>query len=91
MGQIARDEELVSEKDLKRIEAIIFSMNKQERRNHDMIKGRRKERIAKGSGTQLQDVTALVGQFKQMQRMMKKLGGGGKGGIDPRDLMRRMR
>jgi signal recognition particle subunit SRP54 len=91
MGQIARDEELVSEKDLKRIEAIIFSMTKQERRNPDMIKGRRKERIAKGSGTQLQDVTALVGQFKQMQRMMKKLGGGGKGGIDPRDLMRRMR
>jgi signal recognition particle subunit SRP54 len=81
---------LVSEKDMKKIEAIIFSMTRQERRNPDMIKGRRKERIAKGSGTQLQDVTALVGQFKQMQRMMKKLGSGGKG-IDPRDLMRRMR
>src|SRR5690349_393670 len=93
MGQMARDEELVSEKDMKRIEAIIFSMTRQERRNPDMIKGRRKERIAKGSGTQLQDVTALVSQFKQMQRMMKKIGGGGKGGgqIDPRDLMRRLR
>jgi signal recognition particle subunit SRP54 len=95
MGQLARDEELVSEKDLKRIEAIIFSMTKQERRNPDMIKGRRKERIAKGSGTQLQDVTSLVGQFKQMQRMMKKMGtGGGKGGrggMDPRELMRRLR
>lgn len=90
MGQMSRDEELVSEKDLKKIEAIIFSMTKQERRNPDLIKGRRKERIAKGSGTQLQDVTALVGQFKQMQRMMKKIGGGGKG-IDPRELMRRMR
>lgn len=90
MGQMSRDEELVSEKDLKKIEAIIFSMTKQERRNPDLIKGRRKERIAKGSGTQLQDVTALVGQFKQMQRMMKKIGGGGKG-LDPRELMRRMR
>jgi signal recognition particle subunit SRP54 len=92
MGQLARDEELVSEKDLKKIEAIIFSMTKQERRNPDMIKGRRKERIAKGSGTQLQDVTSLVGQFKQMQRMMKKMGtGGGRGGMDPRELMRRLR
>jgi len=95
MGQLARDEELVSEKDLKKIEAIIFSMTKQERRNPDMIKGRRKERIAKGSGTQLQDVTSLVGQFKQMQRMMKKMGAGGgkggRGGMDPRELMRRLR
>ncbi|HNP85843.1 MAG: signal recognition particle protein [Chloroflexi bacterium SZAS-1] len=90
MSQISRDEELVSEKDMKKIEAIIFSMTKQERRNPDLIKGRRKERIAKGSGTQLQDVTALVSQFKQMQRMMKKMGGGGKG-LDPRELMRRMR
>jgi signal recognition particle subunit SRP54 len=90
MGQMSRDEELVSEKDLKRIEAIIFSMTKQERRNPDLIKGRRKERIAKGSGTQLQDVTALVGQFKQMQRMMKKMAGGGRG-LDPREMMRRMR
>jgi signal recognition particle subunit SRP54 len=93
MGHMARDEELVSEKDLKRIEAIIFSMTRQERRNPELIKGRRKERIAKGSGTQMQDVTALVSQFKQMQRMMKKMGGGGRGGgqLDPREIMRRLR
>jgi signal recognition particle subunit SRP54 len=93
MGQIAKNEELVSEKDMKRIEAIIFSMTIAERRNPDLIKGRRKERIAKGSGTNLQDVTALVSQFKQMQRMMKKMGRGGRGGgeIDPRELMRRLR
>ena len=67
-------------------------MTRQERRNPDIIKGRRKERIAKGSGTQVQEVTALVSQFKQMQRMMKKLSAGGKGGqIDPRELMRRLR
>jgi signal recognition particle subunit SRP54 len=91
MGQLARNEELVSEKQMKQIEAIIFSMTRQERRNPDIIKGRRKERIAKGSGTQIQDVTGLVSQFKQMQRMMKKLSGGKGGQIDPRELMRRLR
>jgi signal recognition particle subunit SRP54 len=91
MGQLARNEELVSEKDMKRIEAIIFSMTRQERRNPDMIKGRRKERIARGSGTQMQEVTQLVSQFKQMQRMMKKMSGGKGGQIDPRELMRRLR
>jgi signal recognition particle subunit SRP54 len=91
MSQISRNEELVSEKDMKRIEAIIFSMTRQERRQPDLIKGRRKERIAKGSGTQLQEVTALISQFKQMQRMMKKMSGGKGGQIDPRDLMRRLR
>ena len=45
----------------------------------------------KGSGTQVQDVTGLVSQFKQMQRMMKKLSGGKGGQIDPRELMRRLR
>ncbi len=91
MGQLARNEELVSEKDMKRIEAIIFSMTRQERRNPDMIKGRRKERIARGSGTQMQEVTQLVSQFKQMQRMMKKMSSGKGGQIDPRELMRRLR
>jgi signal recognition particle subunit SRP54 len=92
MGQLSRDEELVSEKELKRIEAIIFSMTPKERRNPDLIKGSRRERIARGSGTQIHDVAALVKQFREMQRMMKKLGGGGRGGqIDPRELMKRMR
>lgn len=90
LDKIARNEELVSERDIKKIEAMIFSMTKQERRNPDLIKGRRKERIARGSGTQVQEVTQLVNQFRQMQRMMKRMAGG-KGGIDPRELMRRMR
>jgi signal recognition particle subunit SRP54 len=88
LDKLAR-EEIITEKDLKKIEAIIFSMTKEERRNPDLIKGRRKERIARGSGTQVQEVTQLVNQFRQMQRMMKRMGG--KGGIDPRELMRRMR
>lgn len=105
LSQFARNEELVSEKDLKRIEAIIFSMTIQERRHPEIIKGRRRERIAKGSGTNLQEVTALIKQFQQMQRMMKQMAGGGKSGkggrrgrgghgggqIDPNELMRMLR
>ncbi len=90
MGKMTEEQEIGSEKELKKIEAIIFSMTKEERRSPDLIKGRRKERIAKGSGTLVADVNALVNQFRQMQRMMKRMGGKG-GQIDPRDLMRRMR
>jgi signal recognition particle subunit SRP54 len=94
LSQLARDEELVSEKEMKRIEAIIFSMTLKERRNPDLIKGRRRDRIAKGSGSQIQEVNALIKQFQQMQRQMKKLAGatGRSGGqIDPRDLMRMLK
>ncbi len=92
MDKIARNEDIIDERGLKQIEAIIFSMTPKERRNPDLIKGSRKERIARGSGTQIQDVTGLVNQFRQMQKMMKKMGRGGKGGqMDPRELMRRMR
>jgi signal recognition particle subunit SRP54 len=102
MGQLAQNEELVNEKQLKRVEAIIFSMTVEERRHPELIKGSRRERIARGSGTTIQDVSQLIKQFQQMQRMMKQLTGGGKGkgkggrgrgrggsdAIDPRDLMR---
>lgn len=90
MDKLSRDEELVSEKEMKRIEAIIFSMTPKERRNPDIIKASRKERIARGSGTKIHEVTALISQFRQMQRMMKKMGGKD-GQLDPRELMRRLR
>jgi len=65
-----------AEKDLKRVEAIIQSMTLVERRNPKIIKASRKRRIAAGSGTTVQDVNALLRQFKEMQRMMKQLKGG---------------
>jgi len=65
------------EKDFKRLEAIIYSMTRQERAQPAIIKGSRKKRIANGSGTQVQDINKLMKQFTQMQKMMKKVSKGG--------------
>jgi len=70
MSQVKLDEH-VSEQDLKQVEAIILSMTPEERRNPDIIKQSRRERIARGSGTSLEDVGDLIRQFREMQRMMK--------------------
>jgi signal recognition particle subunit SRP54 len=80
MGQLARQEELLDERQLKRVEAIIFSMTPLERRNPEIIKNSRRTRIARGSGTSEGDVSALIKQFMQMQRMMKQMAGGQGGG-----------
>jgi len=64
-------------KQLTRLEAIINSMTRHERRFPKVINGSRKIRIAKGSGTQVQDVNRLLKQFTQMQKMMKKMTKGG--------------
>ena len=65
-----------NEKKLKHTEAIIQSMTMKERRNPKIIGASRKVRIAKGSGTRVQDVNQLLKQFEQMQKMMKQLSGG---------------
>jgi signal recognition particle subunit SRP54 len=67
----------VDEKQLDRVEAIIQSMTADERRRPDTINGSRRRRIAAGSGTSVQEVNALLGQFKQMQKLMKQIGRGG--------------
>ncbi len=67
----------VDDKQVGRLIAIINSMTPQERRFPAVIKGSRKRRIANGSGTQVQDVNKLLKQFAQMQKMMKKMKGGG--------------
>jgi signal recognition particle subunit SRP54 len=78
MGQMKQqvDEEVVA-KEFKRSEAIIYSMTAKERLFPAIIKGSRKKRIAKGSGTQVQDINRLMKQFTQMQKMMKKMSKGG--------------
>ena len=72
---------------LKKVEAIIYSMTPQERRNPKIINGSRRRRISMGSGTTPQDINQLLNQFKQMQRMMKQMASGKKG---VRSLMQMM-
>jgi signal recognition particle subunit SRP54 len=70
----------MTDREMRKVEAIISSMTRQERQNPRIINASRKRRIARGSGTQVQDVNALLTQFRQMQRMMKQLTSGrGKG------------
>jgi len=72
----------VTDKEMLRIEAIIGSMTGTERERPKIINASRKRRIARGSGTSVQDVNSLLRQFRQMQRMMKQLTSGrGRGGL----------
>jgi signal recognition particle subunit SRP54 len=64
----------VDEKKLKQVEAIINSMTNEERRDHNVIDGKRRKRIAKGSGTTVQDVNQVIKQYMQMRTMMKQYG-----------------
>jgi signal recognition particle subunit SRP54 len=71
----------VDERELVRIEAIIDSMTPQERRQYGMINGSRRTRIAKGSGTTVQDVNRLLKNYTQVMKMMKKFSKGGMRGL----------
>ena len=64
-------------RDVRRMEGIINSMTPQERTHPDLIKAKRKQRIAKGAGVQVQEVNRMLRQFEQMQGMMKQLKKGG--------------
>lgn len=66
----------VDDKQLVKVEAIIQSMTKEERKNPKILNGSRRKRIARGSGNSIQDVNRLIKQFKEMQKMMKSLKGG---------------
>jgi signal recognition particle subunit SRP54 len=66
----------VDDAQIKRIEAIINSMTIAERRNPAILDASRRRRIARGSGTTVQEINALLNQFKQMQKMMKQLSAG---------------
>ncbi len=71
---------------MKMMEAIICSMTLDERHNPDIINGSRKKRIARGSGTTVQEINQLLLSFKQMQKMMKQVMGMQKGGKGKRGL-----
>jgi signal recognition particle subunit SRP54 len=76
MGKIQKqmDEAGVDDRVLKRQIAIVRSMTKAERKNPDLMKASRKERVAKGAGMEVQDVNRLLKMHRQMADMMKKVG-----------------
>ncbi len=74
IGKQIKDED-IDEKAFDRLRCIIYSMTKQERTNPEIINPSRKRRIAAGSGTSVEDVNKLMSQFKQMQKMVKQVGG----------------
>jgi signal recognition particle subunit SRP54 len=65
----------VDERQLDRIQAIVLAMTPAERRHPDIIDGSRRQRIARGSGTQVHDVNQLLKQFRDMQKLMKQFSG----------------
>ena len=71
----------IDERQMARTEAIVLSMTKDERVDPSIIGGSRKRRIAKGSGTSVEDVNRLLKQFDQMKKMMKQFSGKGKRGM----------
>jgi signal recognition particle subunit SRP54 len=82
MGKLKQMKGLeVDDRELVRIEAIINSMTHQERRNHAIINGSRRKRIAGGSGTRVQDVNNLLKNYAQVMKMMRRLNKGGLRGM----------
>jgi signal recognition particle subunit SRP54 len=78
MGQVPDQvKSQVNDKEVTKLIAIVDSMTPMERQHPQIVKGSRRKRIAMGSGTQVQDVNKLLKQFTQMQKMMKKMRGGG--------------
>ncbi|MCC7007600.1 MAG: signal recognition particle protein [Acidobacteria bacterium] len=82
MKQLNEQRAQIDDGQLTRVEAIVCSMTPAERRNHSLINGSRRKRIARGSGTTVEDVNRLLKQFVEMRKMLKamtSMGGGRKG------------
>jgi len=76
MGKMKLPDAQLNEKELTKVDAIISSMTPKERTEYTIINGDRRARIAKGSGTQVQDVNRLLKQFAEMRKMMKSMSSG---------------
>ncbi|MCP1109346.1 signal recognition particle subunit SRP54 [Lachnospiraceae bacterium PF1-21] len=80
MKNLSEDETDQAEKNMGRMEAMIYSMTPEERRNPDLLNPSRKHRIAKGAGVDIAEVNRMVKQFNEMKKMMKTMTKGGKRG-----------
>jgi signal recognition particle subunit SRP54 len=85
-GQLRQAKAEISDDDYKHVEAIIFSMTREERRRPELIGNRRRRRIARGSGTSAAQVNQLLSQFREMQKMMTQMGKMAKKGRMPTNL-----
>jgi len=85
-SQLRQAKAEISDDDYKQIEAIIRSMTNTERRNPHIIDGRRRRRIARGSGTSREEVSQLLKQFSEMQKMMSQIGSMAKKGRLPKNM-----
>jgi signal recognition particle subunit SRP54 len=81
----------VDDKQLSRVEAIVNSMTARERRNHQLINGSRRKRIARGSGTSVEDVNRMLKQFIEMRKMLKTMSTMGTGRKGRQRLMGMLR
>ena len=79
MGAMREQIENIDERDIDRVTAMIKSMTPAERRDHKILNGSRRARVALGSGRTVQEVNTLIKQFDQMKKMMKGFGGMMKG------------
>jgi signal recognition particle subunit SRP54 len=91
MKQAANAGAQVDEKQLTRVQAIISSMTLEERANHQLLNGSRRKRIARGSGTTVEDVNRLLKQFVEMRKMLKAMSGAGGGRKGQQRMMQMMR
>ena len=90
MGQLKGAMGAVDEKEMDRVEAIINSMTPGERDDHTLMNGSRRKRIAKGSGTSVEEVNRLLKQFVEMKKMLKVVGGLGQGGGSKAAMRKKM-
>ncbi|MCL2300742.1 MAG: signal recognition particle protein [Firmicutes bacterium] len=90
VGKQVRDID-IDERQFDKVQALILSMTPQERRKPDIINPSRKRRIAAGAGQQVEDVNRLLAQFRQMQKMMRQMGGGRPGKNQMRGMMEQFR
>jgi signal recognition particle subunit SRP54 len=78
-------------KQVERVQAIISSMTHEERRNHQLINGSRRKRIARGSGTSVEEVNRVLKQFVEMRKVLKTMSGIGGGSKGKQRLMNMLR
>jgi signal recognition particle subunit SRP54 len=92
LKELSKQREEIDDRQILRVEAIINSMTPMERRRHDIINGSRRKRIARGSGTSVEEVNRLLKQFVQMRKMLKMMGGAaGLSGRKGRDRLKQLR